>query len=121
MAACIDEEVADLVLACWERGIRTTESCQGDGEEPTFLSFERVEDLVRFATLVIEGGPRDEVFLAAVETWGWDFIPLDASWVEREMPDAEVPPVAGFLPCVNIPHSDIDGATSRLRARPAMP
>jgi hypothetical protein len=29
LRACVDVEIADLVLACWQAGIVTTESCQG--------------------------------------------------------------------------------------------
>jgi hypothetical protein len=30
-SACVHVEIADLVLACWEAGIATSESCQSHG------------------------------------------------------------------------------------------
>jgi len=68
LAACVDVEVADLVLACWQAGITTTESCQSyqeqadgppapRGAELVFLSLP-MADAERFANALLHRGER---------------------------------------------------------------
>jgi DNA-binding XRE family transcriptional regulator len=67
LSACVDVEVADLVLACWQAGIATTESCQDYQELPpgawlapddrhlVFLSLP-MADAERFANVLLHTG-----------------------------------------------------------------
>jgi hypothetical protein len=58
-SACVDVEIADLVLACWEAGIATSESCQshgkGSGARLVFLSMPMVA-AERFANALLHTG-----------------------------------------------------------------
>lgn len=56
--AMIDEGIADLIRACWEAGIKTWESCQGDGR--MFLSLPP-EDALKFLTAVVRHAPESRV------------------------------------------------------------
>jgi hypothetical protein len=58
-SACVDVEIADLVLACWQAGIATSESCQshgkGLGTRLVFLSMPMVA-AERFANALLHTG-----------------------------------------------------------------
>jgi hypothetical protein len=58
-SACVDVEIADLVLACWEAGIATSESCQSHGKRSgarlVFLSMPIVA-AERFANALLHTG-----------------------------------------------------------------
>jgi hypothetical protein len=66
LAACVDVGVGDLVLACWQAGITTTESCQSYRDQPggppappgtelVFLSLP-MADAERFANALLHSG-----------------------------------------------------------------
>lgn len=126
-SACVDVEISELVLACWELEIQTAESCQdfldphGDDVAPEmFLSFRTMADHLLFATFVIEGGPPTPMFerVIGIAPRGdgpeWDMaIRLDtAAWDGAEPAD---PPLAGVSPTVTFPPADMAETVSRLR------
>jgi hypothetical protein len=58
-SACVDVDIADLVLACWEAGIATNESCQSHGKRSgarlVFLSMP-ITAAERFANALLHTG-----------------------------------------------------------------
>jgi hypothetical protein len=58
-SACVDVEIADLVLACWQAGIATSESCQSHGKRSgarlVFLSMP-ITAAERFANALLHTG-----------------------------------------------------------------
>lgn len=77
-AACVDEELADLVLALNARGIPTSECCQGDPGSLAHVSFLACDDLVRFLNIATVGAP-DEALprIVAMDKFGPD---VEMAW-----------------------------------------
>lgn len=93
--ACVDEDLADLVLACWRLGIDTDESCQDFEDDPAWdayilqegmeprpkaderlvlLSFDDPDDYARFANIV--SPLMEEEQLAE-----WTCRPVEGGWL----------------------------------------
>lgn len=54
-SAMIDRGIAPLIELLWTHGVRTSECCEGGGDEPAGIYFDDERELTRFATLVVEG------------------------------------------------------------------
>jgi len=120
--ACVDEEIAPLVLTCWEIGIRTRESCQDfdtlSDVRSMYLSFHDLGDYIRFGERLIEGGPRDELYARIFPRpgtdralwWDWEAIPgeLDADLANESVQ-------CTWFVSVAFPADDLDGAVDRMR------
>lgn len=101
LAACVDVEVADLVLACWQAGITTTESCQSyqeqasgppapRGAELVFLSLP-MADAERFANALLHRGDQalHERMFGFDAPDGWD-LPMIIPGEEVFSPGSEI-------------------------------
>ena len=65
----IDEGIAALVELCWQLGIETDGSCQGDDvRQRAWLRFTSLDDCARFLTSVGAADARAAMFSAALET-----------------------------------------------------
>jgi hypothetical protein len=123
LAACVDVEVGDLVLACWQAGIATTESCQSYQDQPggppappgtelVLLSLP-MADAERFANALLHSGDRalHQRMFGVDAPDGWELPMLipgeEVFWPGREIrlafavayvfPRAEVPLLTGRL------------------------
>lgn len=125
-SACVDDQLADLIVACWRAGITTTESCQDfwfdymgdDRPEPeVFLSFGAAEDLVHFGDALLRGDDTRDPWSDAEPRpwpgWGWTCHP---GWFT---PSGSPEEVCGFVACVTFPPEDLDEVTRRIVASAA--
>jgi hypothetical protein len=123
-SACIDEGIADLVLACWQVGLRTSESCQDflypdeEHEPEMFLSMATFADHLMLGAFLIEGGPPgpvlDRLLGHSSDTPRWDLAarPSTAAWDGERPAD---PPRADVWHSVTFPPADLEDAITRLR------
>lgn len=54
-SAMIDRGIAPLIELLWENGVRTSECCEGGGDELAAIYFSEERELTRFVTLAVEG------------------------------------------------------------------
>lgn len=111
----IDVQMVELIQACWEAGIETTESCEGFWEdqrddEDVFISFDHVSDYVLFAESILRGGPRDAFGDDVALNWDWSCHPIE--WDATKDEPTVVP---GMFCSVVFPLSDVPEAVVRLR------
>ena len=126
-SACVDEDVAPLVLACWQASIGTTECCQdfglnrGSGCQEVFLSFDGIDDYATFARAVLGNGPRDGYY-ARVQGFHLDMDSVESPWewscepceLDRDFYDSEAV-VPSFSVDVVFPHMDLVETERRIR------
>jgi hypothetical protein len=120
--ACVDEDIAPLVLACWELGIRTRESCQDfdtlSDVRSMYLSFRDLDDYIRFGERLLEGGPRDQLYARIFPRsgtdralwWDWEAVPGER---DDDLGDESVQ--CTWFVSVAFPADDLGGAVDRLR------
>lgn len=125
LSACVDSDIAGLVLSCWKRGIRTEESCQGftyqeNGDPATvFLAFERVEDYVAFAHAVLTdedeltefGNHAEGAFNQGEMAWDWGCHP---AWSYSAADDYETGHLGMFCTLV-FPRTDLREVERRMK------
>ena len=118
-AACVDVEIAELILLGWQLGVITDGSCQDWNEESIqpeiWISFRDVTSFVRFAELVYSGGPRDDLYdriegWSSPPKWEWSCHPAELD-IDREAESI----VTSMFCSVVMPKSDIAGAITRIR------
>lgn len=113
--AHVDEGIADLILACWQLGIWTTASCQGDENDElgrAYIAFDPGS-----AELFGEGVTVEDLDEAPPDSLGWRLRTFDTdaddatAWTWA--PSASAP--VGFI--AYFPSADIPELTRRLAAR----
>jgi hypothetical protein len=125
LCAWIDVEIADLVLACWQAGITTSESCQSYGDlsgvrseratsQWVFLLLP-IADAERFANAVLDTGDvalyERMSSLDVPDRW---LVPVVSSGVWRYQPGVQIR--LAFRVRYLFPHTEVPLLISRLRA-----
>lgn len=104
----IDEGIADLIVACWDRGIETVLSCENNSGR-IWIEFFEESDLVEF-TRIAAGEFSDDVeslynrVLPEFEPVDWEAFRENRAWMYGINPEMGVEP--HFYPWVRFPISD---------------
>jgi hypothetical protein len=128
LEAEVDEDIADLILACWRADIQTTNSCQENRPGIIWIELGSTDDAARFVDLVAPH--EDEKWAASVfdtlwnrafgdepGAWEWSAGISDLSEELDEDKDEIVmlgPTQAHFYISVRLPHRDMPVLIQRL-------